>query len=503
METKKISQEEYSLFAMGKLTRVSSVQKNTTDAGFDQVMNSSMKKNVDSDAEDIGPSVRNVKKEEAEKPEVKDVSQKKDMQEKNPYVRQKVAAGEESKAQAEYGADVEEPVSGEDVSLATVLASVGTVSFTENENEVSEEVVAALSQLITQAVSEALKLPEEEVEELLTQNGMTAADLLQPGKLEEFLLAWKGETDVTAFLVDEDLKESCDILKEAFATILPEDLQEKGVTLSEEELAQVMKALSKPEEALGVQKQESRGELLAEKPGEKVEENKEIKVSLEIQDSPDAETETKQEESKEEAPQMESMEKAGQTESKNEHLQPVESFVQHLEQSVAAVDGTTVTERVVQYREIVNQVVEQIKVVVRPESTNLSMQLNPEQLGRVTLHMTMKNGQMTASFFVQNEMAKEALESNIQTLRENLSTQGLKVESVEVSVSDFSLSERGAMEYGQDAQAGEERQKQPQGKQRRLMRMEELNGAGEELTEEEREAKSRMEAAGSTVDFTA
>lgn len=502
METKKISQEAYSLFAMGKLKSTSGMQKNAVDAGFDKVMDSSMQKTAASDAKEPGTPVQDAKKDSVEKTQTNKVSQDKENGERNSSIRKNSADSKtESQKASKESLDVDGKAPEEETIPAAVSVPVIAGNLLEKTEEIPEEVTEAFKELIVQAVSEVLQVPKEEVENLLEENGITAVDLLQPENLKEFLLSAKDETDMTAFLVNADLKESYDILTEAFSTILPEDLEEKGVVLSEEELAQVMKALSEPE-SMGVQKQASEKEPLPDSSLQTEEDGKEIQVSVEVSRYSQEETQSKQEEAEEESPQAELMSKPDQTEKGHGVEKPVESFVQHLEQSVTTnVEGTTVTERVVQYREIVNQVVEQIKVVIKPESTNLSMQLNPEQLGRVALHMTMKNGQMTASFFVQNEMAKEALESNMQTLRENLSAQGLKVESVEVSVSDFSLSERGEMEYGQDAQAGGQ-QKQPQGKQRRLLRMEELEGA-KELTEEEEEAKSRMEAAGSTVDFTA
>ena len=90
-------------------------------------------------------------------------------------------------------------------------------------------------------------------------------------------------------------------------------------------------------------------------------------------------------------------------------------------------------------REIANQVMEQIKLVIRPEQTNLELQLNPEHLGRVHLTITEKEGMMTAQFTTQTEVAKEAIESQMSMLRESLQNQGIKVEAMEVTVSNFSF----------------------------------------------------------------
>ena len=88
-------------------------------------------------------------------------------------------------------------------------------------------------------------------------------------------------------------------------------------------------------------------------------------------------------------------------------------------------------------REIANQVLEQIKIVIRPEQTNMELQLNPEHLGRVHLTVTEKEGMMTASFTTQTQVAKEALESQMTTLRETLKNQGIQIEAIEVTVAEF------------------------------------------------------------------
>ena len=90
-----------------------------------------------------------------------------------------------------------------------------------------------------------------------------------------------------------------------------------------------------------------------------------------------------------------------------------------------------------QVREIANQIMEHIKITIRPEQTNMELQLNPEHLGRVNLTITEKEGMMTAQFTTQSEVAKEAIESQMTALRESLQNQGIKVEAIEVTVSEF------------------------------------------------------------------
>ena len=87
--------------------------------------------------------------------------------------------------------------------------------------------------------------------------------------------------------------------------------------------------------------------------------------------------------------------------------------------------------------DIAAQIIEQVKIHIRPENTRMEIQLNPEQLGRVELEISSKNGELSAKMNVQNDQVKEAVESQMQVLRETLEAQGLKVENIEVTVAEF------------------------------------------------------------------
>ena len=68
--------------------------------------------------------------------------------------------------------------------------------------------------------------------------------------------------------------------------------------------------------------------------------------------------------------------------------------------------------------------------------------------------MRRKAGKLTASLKVENQTAKEALESSLQELKQSFKEQGLKVEEVEVTLSNYSD------EYNQNQEkAREESQK--------------------------------------------
>lgn len=117
-------------------------------------------------------------------------------------------------------------------------------------------------------------------------------------------------------------------------------------------------------------------------------------------------------------------------------------------------------QRMQQMIDIVNQVSDSIKSSINTSTTTMEVQLNPESLGKVFLSVVSKEGIMTATFRVQTDEAKNALESQIYTLRENLEAKNLKVESVEVQVSDFNFSQsNGAegQEQSNSAQTGKKK----------------------------------------------
>ena len=78
-----------------------------------------------------------------------------------------------------------------------------------------------------------------------------------------------------------------------------------------------------------------------------------------------------------------------------------------------------------------------------PETTSMELRLNPASLGRVNITVAASAGIATATMVVENQMAKEALESQMIHLKEAFNEQGLKVDEVEVTVAEFGLKKDG------------------------------------------------------------
>ena len=177
--------------------------------------------------------------------------------------------------------------------------------------------------------------------------------------------------------------------------------------------------------------------------------------------------------------------------------QTIMNFVENLVQA-SNVEQVQEPVNMQQMIDIVNQVVERVHSSLQDETTTLEMQLNPERLGKMLLTVNSRDGVMTASITVQNAEAKAALESQMITLRENLEQKNLKVEAVEVSVSDFAFSQSGQTDTGDQKNF-----RQGNGKQSRFR----FDSDEEETDNQEETAqsvrRSIMPDSGSSVDFTA
>lgn len=161
--------------------------------------------------------------------------------------------------------------------------------------------------------------------------------------------------------------------------------------------------------------------------------------------------------------------------------------------SEAPVLGST--QRMQQMVDIVNQITSQIRDVVSETTTRLEMQLHPESLGKVLLTVSSKNGVMTANFQVQSEEARRALESQMYQLRETLEEKSLKVESVDVQISDFSFDGSNQAESQMQEETGKKGRKEFD-----FSAEEDETAAEAEETEVRRQV---MRDNGGSIDFTA
>lgn len=168
------------------------------------------------------------------------------------------------------------------------------------------------------------------------------------------------------------------------------------------------------------------------------------------------------------------------------------AFTENLVQAFQEVHDTTGMNTESVMNQIVEQVVRQVRIRVMPETTSMELQLHPASLGRVSVTVATTAAGATASLVVENQMAKEALESQMIQLKESFVEQGLKVDAVEVTVAEFGFQKENQQ---QEEFAGTKK------KNRRFRPDEEL--ADDEETRTDRVTVSERRDVNSMVDYTA
>lgn len=82
---------------------------------------------------------------------------------------------------------------------------------------------------------------------------------------------------------------------------------------------------------------------------------------------------------------------------------------------------------------VMQQIVDQAKLIRSGEDTEMVIQLNPKHLGELTLRVSVStNGAVNASFHTDNPTVRGLIENSMIQLKQELQAQGIKVNNVEV-----------------------------------------------------------------------
>lgn len=332
----------------------------------------------------------------------------------------------------------------------------------------NEELLAQIQtmlQSIGQTVMDQLNLSPEEFNQMLTDQGLSLTDLLQPENLQQFVLANSGKTDVLAFITDENL---ADTMKQLLQTI-QEITDSHKVMLTPDQikalLEQVKDAPATKTEPCNSEPVISVNEVPAavNEPDNKSKITPKAEDANEHQDNGISKTSLQTDTLKEASA---TSEKSGNAMNSGSDSKPdrdmnasnkFQTFVDNLVNASQNLQANFSDEvaKTSSLREIANQIIERIKVSVTSDKTTMELSLNPDSLGKVNLSVQSKGGVLTAHFIVQNQVSKEAIESQLQTLRDTLHEQGVKVEAIEVTVSANAFDQNYSQESANDSQAKE------------------------------------------------
>ncbi len=382
----------------------------------------------------------------------------------------------------------------------------------EETTKVDEKVEEAMDELEEKAeeligeIAKELGVSVEDVEKVLEELGITPVELFSKENLTQVVVTLSGAEDVTQIVMDEELFTQVNELLGKMEEMLTEVSENADVTVDE-----LMEYVSR-EEFKGdlqiakteVQSETTRTDMVAEE-----EKNLEDTVKVDNKNSENVVDET------ENTVKVEISDTTSKTGEHSEHSM-AQNQAEHSQQFLTNVTGNNTLQNVAlnvdngmnpyltyEAREIMQQILDYIKVEVKPDMSSLQMQLNPEELGTLQIEISNKNGMVTAQFTTQDETVKTIIETQLIQLKENLNEQGVKVQAVEVTVASQQF-DRNLDKNGRENAATEEQEKASK-KQIRRINLNELDMENEleEADDAIRIAADMMARNGNTIDFMA
>lgn len=357
--------------------------------------------------------------------------------------------------------------------------------------EKAQEVLGTIIQNLIGQITGTFSISEEELQGIMDDLGMTKMDLTDPASLNELLMNISGAQDSFALLTDENLYDNVKGIMNLQNELVGQAQEDLNVT--SEEWQQTVAGIAQ--------------ETVAE-PVITVEMDDTVNTTAGSQTGETAILMQEPEILENQAAQNTQGEKAGDFGEKQEHAANGEHgnlLLQNLKEGnfLTQLQQTAQTEEAgpVDTQDIMRQIMDYMKVSVKPDSSDLEMQLHPQSLGTLHIQMAAKNGVVTANFITENETVKAALESQMVQLKENFTEQGIKVEAIEVTVQTHPFEQN--LEQGRDGSGSREAEAGVGKRRTRRINLNTAFAEEEPQTQEDRIAADMMSANGNTVDFTA
>ena len=363
----------------------------------------------------------------------------------------------------------------------------------QKDEPTDEQLAAALEEVVSEIkefIREKFNVTSEELESIMSDFGMTDMNLLETSPLTELVKKLEGITNLQDVLTNPNFKDDLKELLNQVEEIKTQVLEGEKVTVDENFLVKEEVEI-KPQDnvedtEMPVVEEDVINDVEVEEPQVQEEEQAVAPEKQETQEVIQNETSTNSD-TKQEFKQNESkMEMKDSSDTVNINAVRPEDFAERLTEDLSARVG----ER--QAITIVRQVVEQISMQTKQGMTTMELQLYPAHLGRVTVQLVSKDGNITAQITAETEAAKNALETQLTLLKENLNNQGLKIESVEVTIASHA--------FEQNMQ-GEKQHEEQSGSKNRGKRA--LNILNESIVAENEPQPEIMDIMGNTVSYSA
>ena len=360
--------------------------------------------------------------------------------------------------------------------ISDVNSKADNKDVTDTVKEVCED--------IKDAIKEEFNVSDEDIKVAMELLGLTALDLLSTAKVAELIEQLTG-TDALTLITNEDMMQSfnniINVVDEANADIagmLGVKTEEVGIVLGQNDIAPVVNSED-------TAKQDNVKEADAKNADDNINQTVDNQESL-------SEVLAKKITTESDGKAKNNMSESNEANNKVTYADVADNMISNITDTFADIiteDISTVKEA-----DIVNPVIDSVKLMASRELTSMEVMLNPEHLGSVHITVTARNGIVSAQIAAQNEQVKTALENQMVTLREQFESQGLKVDAVEITVMAHSF------EAGQNFGQSESERKQGESKVHRKL---DLSSFDDELEEDLESTAPAPKAEGSSVEYLA
>lgn len=424
---------------------------------------------------------------------------------------------------------------GEKVPVKTETSDLNA----QEAKETLQEVENTFEKGVKEILKEKLDVSEEQIEQAMSELGIGYLQLMNPTDLSQLVAKLLGTDNTFELLMSEDftgIMQSVEALTQNLTTEIGIS-KEELISMNNQLLEMNVEETPTPIRTEDMMTEEipennvwrEKSEPVAVKEGEEAvtpiqtAQAEELQVPKESQAKTEATQESQDEsvevkvdevvETPKQAP-MEQRQSSTGEDAQDKHFsqnqgmetvrQTVSDFAINQQTTVEAeqMPQAAYTQNI-RVEEIMQQIGEFARVHFSMETTSMELQLNPENLGKLYIHVsTTKEGNVTAQIAASNEAVKEVLETQMADLKTSLNQQGVKVDAVEVTVASHEFERNLEQNAAGDERQAKQQEELSQQRTRRIVRgeLDELSGL---MSEEEMLAAQIMKDHGNSMDVMA
>ena len=415
---------------------------------------------------------------------------------------------------------------------STTIKNKQIVSLEEKISGCKEELVQ-ISNQICDVICNQFDITEEELTQALENLGIGFIQLFEPQKLVSTVIEFSGMENPTEFLINSDFQELLNNISEISNTVLELLDVDNLENVQLDEIVSILNELDEPLlfDANNHFEFSSKYIDVAEKvvsnTNENVNLNNDLLMDEELLNNSDVDQAVINEKEvpiiKEQSTKQETFSQNESSENSDDEIFLSEEQINRKSDLITDNKSNVITfnEKMqtieiattqksndnvqsfvsVETKTIISQIVESFALNQGIDETSIQMQLNPENLGKLFINVTTKEGAVSASIVATNEVVKEALETQIIALKENLNQAGVKVDAVEVTVASHEFERNLEQNNTKDEQQAMYQEKNSN--RRKNIDSSILDNQVGIMTEEETLVAKMMLENGNSIDYTA